>query len=324
MLPFGVVTKGDLGAFRYEADAIRLVAKHTSIPVPRVLDVIEFGEPPEGKSGTTGLIVMSRLEGEPLTRWIDQRAIQAPGAQELLDRLDACLERGVTDDIPSIIAELKKIPLPTLDLSDAEPLIQDLRDAIKQLRSIPPPASPSICSASGGPLRCNRAGMQEFIGPFNNPQEFKDAIFAQTSSLYFAHRMPTLKRLAEPVNAKQHRVCFTHADLAARNVLVKDGRLSGIIDWEFSGWYPEYWELVSMECQMDKQPLAQAFWDAVGLFGPEPYREEHALEWALWCCSGTFAVVHEGGDELMVSCPRLKPKAEDPGTSSSGTSEQSH
>ena len=24
--------------------------------------------------------------------------------------------------------------------------------------------------------------------------------------------------------------------------MVKDGKVTGIIDWELSGWYPEYWE----------------------------------------------------------------------------------
>jgi hypothetical protein len=27
-----------------------------------------------------------------------------------------------------------------------------------------------------------------------------------------------------------------------RNILVQDGRISGIVDWENAGWYPEYWE----------------------------------------------------------------------------------
>lgn len=24
--------------------------------------------------------------------------------------------------------------------------------------------------------------------------------------------------------------------------MVENGRVTGILDWEFSGWYPEYWE----------------------------------------------------------------------------------
>ena len=34
---------------------------------------------------------------------------------------------------------------------------------------------------------------------------------------------------------------FTHADLAPRNIMIRDGRVVAIVDWAFSGWYPEYW-----------------------------------------------------------------------------------
>lgn len=46
-----------------------------------------------------------------------------------------------------------------------------------------------------------------------------------------------------------HRIVFTHADFHPRNIMVVDlpdgsVELSGIIDWESSGFYPEYWELL--------------------------------------------------------------------------------
>lgn len=41
-------------------------------------------------------------------------------------------------------------------------------------------------------------------------------------------------------------VYFTHGDLTYTNIIVKGApgsyRLSGVIDWEQAGWYPEYWE----------------------------------------------------------------------------------
>jgi thiamine kinase-like enzyme len=36
-------------------------------------------------------------------------------------------------------------------------------------------------------------------------------------------------------------VVFTHSDLRPRNIMVKDEVVTGIVDWEFVGWYPEYW-----------------------------------------------------------------------------------
>lgn len=38
---------------------------------------------------------------------------------------------------------------------------------------------------------------------------------------------------------------FTHGDLTSVNVMVEDGNLVGIIDWEASGYFPVWWEYTS-------------------------------------------------------------------------------
>ncbi|GFF72131.1 hypothetical protein IFM61392_02661 [Aspergillus lentulus] len=36
---------------------------------------------------------------------------------------------------------------------------------------------------------------------------------------------------------------FTHADIAPRNVMTDEqNTVTGILDWEWVGWYPDYWE----------------------------------------------------------------------------------
>ena len=36
---------------------------------------------------------------------------------------------------------------------------------------------------------------------------------------------------------------FTHGDIAPRNIMVDEThRITGILDWETAGWYPDYWE----------------------------------------------------------------------------------
>ncbi|KAF2704894.1 hypothetical protein K504DRAFT_537480 [Pleomassaria siparia CBS 279.74] len=42
-----------------------------------------------------------------------------------------------------------------------------------------------------------------------------------------------------------HRIVLTHGDLNQANIMVKHGKIVSLIDWEFSGWYPEYWEYVN-------------------------------------------------------------------------------
>ncbi|KAF8153449.1 hypothetical protein B0H34DRAFT_723640 [Crassisporium funariophilum] len=44
-----------------------------------------------------------------------------------------------------------------------------------------------------------------------------------------------------------HRIVLSHGDLNPKNIMLLDGKddsisVSGIIDWEMGGWYPEYWD----------------------------------------------------------------------------------
>ncbi|ERF73998.1 hypothetical protein EPUS_03812 [Endocarpon pusillum Z07020] len=41
-----------------------------------------------------------------------------------------------------------------------------------------------------------------------------------------------------------HQIVLTHNDLAPRNILVREGRVVALLDWELAGFYPEHWEYV--------------------------------------------------------------------------------
>ncbi|KAH7019915.1 kinase-like domain-containing protein [Ilyonectria destructans] len=41
---------------------------------------------------------------------------------------------------------------------------------------------------------------------------------------------------------KGHEIVLTHNDLDPRNILVQGSKVVAILDWELSGYYPEYWE----------------------------------------------------------------------------------
>ena len=73
----------------------------------------------------------------------------------------------------------------------------------------------------------------------------------------------------------KHDIVFTHGDLAPRNVLVlEDGTVSGLIDWEYAGWYPEHWEYVkALYCTMSRPDKS---WDEAvrEVVGPGSYEEE--------------------------------------------------
>ncbi|PFH46364.1 hypothetical protein AMATHDRAFT_155306 [Amanita thiersii Skay4041] len=77
---------------------------------------------------------------------------------------------------------------------------------------------------------------------------------------------------------KPYRVVFTHADLNLRNILVKNGKISGIVDWTCAGWFPEYWELTKAIHVHPRLKKWAKFWMGV-LPG---YEEELEVERLLW------------------------------------------
>lgn len=83
------------------------------------------------------------------------------------------------------------------------------------------------------------------MGPFSSEEEFDDwcltrVKFARVKFPYYQkfwkHYVPKMR------NEKSSKFVLTHGDLAARNIMVKDGQLTGIVDWEYSGFFPEYME----------------------------------------------------------------------------------
>ncbi|KDQ10906.1 hypothetical protein BOTBODRAFT_35848 [Botryobasidium botryosum FD-172 SS1] len=75
-------------------------------------------------------------------------------------------------------------------------------------------------------------------GPFDTERQFNDHIVANLKDAVPQEYRAFLRRMLKD----GHKVVFTHGDLHPGNILVKDGRIVAILDWEMSGWYPEYWE----------------------------------------------------------------------------------
>lgn len=54
------------------------------------------------------------------------------------------------------------------------------------------------------------------------------------------------RRHAAESHAIPHAIVFTHGDLNPRNILAENGKITGIVDWENAGFFPEYWEHTKM------------------------------------------------------------------------------
>lgn len=114
------------------------------------------------------------------------------------------------------------------------------------MRSTPRPADQAI-GACGGPARDCRYINEYSGGPFDGEQDFNDFILDLWPSTPSAIKGAIRASLRD-----DHRIMFSHCDLSPRNIMVSGGHITGLVDWEYSGFYPEHWEYVKFfQCVTD-------------------------------------------------------------------------
>lgn len=153
----------------------------------------------------------------------------------------------------------------------------ELAGYIQQLRSLKPLTQGVIGSVNLGQNHDSRLDGSAW-GPFDSVAQFHNYLRLGRPLMHWEDEPDVMLVHSRPV---QYSIKFTHADLRPFNILVKDGHITGIIDWEFAGWYPEYWEYTKMHW------VARPFWDKFYQAieqeaGIAKYPEELAAEVAIW------------------------------------------
>ncbi len=79
-----------------------------------------------------------------------------------------------------------------------------------------------------------------------DPNDFDEFIFSSPTTGSPVYISFLKNFVLSDSDGPQPKCVFTHSDLRPANIRVVEeaGRwvISGIIDWEFSGFYPDYWE----------------------------------------------------------------------------------
>ena len=87
-------------------------------------------------------------------------------------------------------------------------------------------------------------------GPFDTEQQFNESNWGD-----LVQSAPDLLRhYAKYALTDDHEIVFTHADISPRNILVEEGHVIVILDWEDAGWYPAYWEYTQVLRQLKLVP----------------------------------------------------------------------
>ena len=79
-------------------------------------------------------------------------------------------------------------------------------------------------------------------GPFPDERAFNEFLISGIFPLTPA----ILKKKFEEQLRADHRIVFTYADLTQHNIIVRDNHIVGLIDWQYAGWFPEYWDYGTM------------------------------------------------------------------------------
>ncbi|KAG8163974.1 hypothetical protein KVR01_005892 [Diaporthe batatas] len=159
---------------------------------------------------------------------------------------------------------------PVLTPSQQSGILAQLRDYIAQMRSL---SGTSLGRLDGQGVVVPSLMMERGGGPFGSLREFHDWLASpllrkNARSMYW-HQITTQLGADYPI-------VFTHADIAARNIMVRDGRIVAVIDWELAGWYPEYWEYV-----FAMRGLDNVDWETIGQHIPSLFDKRHDLEYIL-------------------------------------------
>ncbi|KAM5438413.1 hypothetical protein MferCBS31731_004990 [Microsporum ferrugineum] len=162
-----------------------------------------------------------------------------------------------------------------LSYQQREQLSIDLGMVVKQLRMVPNTTPYRLANALGGPLLDVRLPETQEgpCGPYNKCSDFHN---------YLIHKYvwPKTKESVAAVHSQEYRSFFTHADLNPTNIMIDQGKLSGILDWECAGFYPEYWEFTKgIYCVENDKAREKIIRDA---FPDDNYEDELKAEKLLW------------------------------------------
>lgn len=125
-------------------------------------------------------------------------------------------------------------------------ICEEIWDAVAKLREIPRPGELAHlyqCGADGSPS--TDVLIQDLRSPpahILNDDALRDRIYERY--LHFSGRL--YEGTLPDMLPRSSVSVFTHGDLTPRNIMVQGDHITGIIDWETAGWFPDYWEYANM------------------------------------------------------------------------------
>ncbi|KAG5955936.1 hypothetical protein E4U57_002992 [Claviceps arundinis] len=132
---------------------------------------------------------------------------------------------------------------PELNCSQKQDISRQIDLLFSKLRSFSVPEHASLGDVAGGGCRDLRRAQRVSAKPIKSVAEFEDFIFEGSDTA-----TPVYVEFLRGLMPLTNKIVFTHGDIRPANIMVRreDGKwtVTAIIDWEDSGFYPEYWDAI--------------------------------------------------------------------------------
>lgn len=142
-------------------------------------------------------------------------------------------------------------------------LVVDLRSIFDSLRRHKCPQADFFGAIDGGPVPHHlffcHDDRPELTGPFQGEAAFNGGMAAQYKDLRELNNQRDFKARFYENNLDRvlasHKPTLTHSDVQMKNILARETTLAtspcrkfeiALVDWEYAGWYPDYWEYFIM------------------------------------------------------------------------------
>lgn len=187
-----------------------------------------------------------------------------------------------TDFIPG--QDLEKA-WPHLNSNQKQNVTDQLDSLFSHLRSIPHPESMPLGDVEGYGCKDRRKATRKGTKSITTDAEFQDFIFSGGFDTISTSYIEFLRGLMPKSPAK---IVFTHGDVRRANIMVRrDGdehenwSVVAVIDWEASGFYPEYWECVKATNNLTPRDNTDWYQYLPGPASPDTYLTHWLID-RLW------------------------------------------
>ncbi|RPA96871.1 hypothetical protein L873DRAFT_1810599 [Choiromyces venosus 120613-1] len=209
----------------YESDIHALIKRTTTIPVPDIYYewvTVEGGHGGDG-CGTSG--------GSGVAEYVHHMVME------------------------KIEGEPLTVAWKHLDKMGKENLVLQFTNCLNELRTI---TSPSIRSVNGGPLYDELGALFDRKNTSQGPFTDNESLWLAMTSHLRDNPSSGLQQILIELSLlmpQSFPAVLTHSDLHQGNILVRNGRMAAIIDWEGAGFFPSWMEYVQYHPIVDAPEL---------------------------------------------------------------------